>query len=155
MKRMMFTAAALLLAACSGAPSTSQSIIARPLLNATTIGGVGYPIVITGAEHTGLTTQTLAQNLRFPARLPAGSSFRAVDENTQAVNVAHLDIGATGASTLSFLHGHRRIGVGEFSLPLSSYADPQALGSTSATLITTMLRESRERSRGPNRRFKY
>jgi len=151
MKATFFAAAALLLVACSGVPSTSQSFLARPLLNDTTIGGSGYPIVITGAEHTGLTAQTLAQNLRFPARLPAGSNFQAVGEDTTAVNVAHLDIGANGASTLTFLHGFRRIGVGEFSLPLQSYADPQALGSTSATLISTMLRESRQSSRGNNR----
>jgi len=155
MKPTMIAFAALTLAACSGVPSTTQSIIARSLFNETTIGGANYPVVISGAERTGLSAQTIAQNLRFPARLGAGTSFRAVEENPALVNHAHLDIGANGSSTITFLHGHRRIGVGEFSLPLNAYGNPQALGSTSATLITSMLRESRDRRRGPNERRFY
>lgn len=156
MKPTLAALAALTLAACSGVPSSSQSIIARSLLNDTTIGSANYPVVITGAEHTGLTPQTIAQNLRFPARLSAGSSFQAIKNDDPAfVNIAYLDIGANGSSTLTFLHGDRRIGVGEFSLPLNAYANPQALGSTSASLISDMLREARERSRGDGRRRRF
>lgn len=148
MKPLLAIALTAALCGCAQV-GTSQSIIARPLLNTTTVGGPGYPIVIEGAEAIGLTPVAVAQNLRFPARLTAGSSFRAVQEGQAATNHARLRITPAGSradSTLTFLHGDRRTGVGTFSLPREAYADPRTLGSVSATLIDTMLREAREQT---------
>ena len=65
------------------------------------------------------------------------------------VNHARLGIAQNGDradATLTFLHGDRRTGVGTFSLPRADFANPQAVGSVSATLIDTMLREARAQS---------
>ena len=145
--------ATLTLAGCANV-GTSQSIIARPLLNETTVGGPGYPIAIFGAESVGLAPRDIASNMRFPARLMASSSFRAIDDANAPPTHAHLEIAPNGEradSTLTFLHGDRRIGVGTFSLPRAAYADPQALGGTTAVLIDRMLREARARTRGRGR----
>jgi len=120
-----------------------------------TIGGANYPIVVLGAENTGISAQAIAQNLRFPSRLSSWSSFKAVKESPDLINHAHLDIGANGSSTLTFLHGDREIGIGDFTLPLNAYADPNALGSTSATLISSMLRDSEQQTRSDGRRRSF
>jgi len=155
MKSSWLVVVALILGACSGAPSTTQSVFARALFNDTTIGGANYPVVISGADNTGVSAQQIAQNLRFPARLRADSSFKAVSANPALVNHAHLDIGANGASTLKFLHGDRTIGLGDISLPLQAYGDPTALGSASATLIKTMLQEADQNTRSDRRRISF
>lgn len=152
MKPFAAVIAALMLTACAGT-STSQSIIARPLLNTTTVGGPGYPIVIDGAESVGLTPVTLAQSLRFPPRLRAGSSFRAISGDQAPPTHAHLGIvpaGDRAQATLTFLHGDRRTGVGTFSLPRGQFSDPQAVGSVSSALIDTMLRDARIKTSGDN-----
>lgn len=137
------------LAGCAPA-SISQTFIARPLLNETTVGGPGYPIIVEGAENVGLDPVVVAQNLRFPAGLGAGSSFRAIAPADAPPTHAHLRIEPglpRAASTLTFMHGERRIGVGSFSIAPQAYADPAALGSVSATLITDMLGEARRLTR--------
>ncbi len=144
---------ALALSGCA-AQSVSQSVIARPLLNDTTVGWPDYPIIVEGAEGIGLNPVIIAQNLRFPAGLRADSSFRAISPAEAPVTHAHLRIQPgqpLAPATLTFVHGSRRIGVGTFSLPASAYRDPQALGSVSSTLITDMLKESRDRTRSDNR----
>jgi|GEM_PF-3073200 len=144
---MKYTAALVLALALAGcAPlSISQSLIARPLLNETTVGGRDYPIVIEGAENVGLDPQTVARNLRFPHSLSAGGSFRAISLEAAPATYARLNIGAgqpLTKSTLTFIHGTRRIGLGTFSVAPQAYADPNALGSVSATLILDMLAEA-------------
>ena len=158
MKSPFIALAVLLTTAVAGcAPaSVSQSVIARPLLNDTTVGWPDYPIIIEGSESIGLNPVIIAQNLRFPAELRADSSFRAITRAEAPPTHAHLAIlpgDAAAPATLTFVHGTRRIGVGTFSLPREAYANPQALGGTSATLIRDMLRESRNRSRDGRSRF--
>ncbi len=155
MKSTFVIIAALTLTACSGAPSIQHSITTQPLFNHTTVGGANYPVVVSGAENTGVSVQQIVKSLRFPARLPANSSFKAVKDGPELINHAHLDIGANGSSTLTFLHGDRVIGVGDFSLPLNAYADPDALGSTSATLIHSMLRDSEDNLRGGRNKYSF
>ncbi len=152
MKQFIGIAATFFLTACAGGPGITHSVTTLPLLNDTTIGGPDYPVVISGAEQTGLTEEQIAKNLRFPARLRADSSFKAVKEDGYLVDHAHLYIGPDGTSTLAFLHGNRAIGTGDFSLPLVAYADPQALGSTSSVLISEMLKASEDDKRGNERR---
>ncbi len=148
----LLTALALGLSACASA-SVSQSLLVRPLFNDTTVGWHDYPIVIEGAERVGLTPEVVAANMRFPARLPAGSTFRAISGPQVPVTHAHLAIPSDGASnaTLTFVHGARRTGVGTFAIPASGYANPAVLGSVSAALISDMLKESRRRTRDSNR----
>ena len=129
----------LVLAGCTPM-SISQARMARPLLNETTVGGYGYPIIVEGAENVGSNPALIAQNLRFPAYLGAGTSFRAITPAEAPPTHAHLAIqpGQTLApSTLTFVHGTRRIGMGTFSIPPGSYNDPQALGAVSALILTT------------------
>lgn len=152
-------AAVLITAALAGcAPtSVSQSVIARPLLNETTVGWPDYPIIVEGAENIGANPIVIAQNMRFPAYLRADSNFRAISRAEAPPTHAHLFIQPgepLAPATLTFVHGTRRIGVGTFSLPPTSYRDPQALGAVSATLITDMLNESRERERNDSRSFR-
>ena len=152
-------AALLVTAALAGcAPtSVSQSVIARPLLNDTTVGWPDYPIIVEGAESIGLNPVVIAQNMRFPAYLRADSSFRAISRAEAPPTHAHLFIQPgepLAPATLTFVHGPRRIGVGTFSLPPAAYRDPQALGAASATLITDMLEESRDRTRNDGRKFR-
>lgn len=144
------------LAACAPTGfSVSQSVIARSLLNDTTVGWPDYPIIVEGSESVGLDPLIIAQNLRFPAGLRADSSFRAITPQEAPATHAHLAIQdgqPLAPATLTFVHGTRRIGVGTFSIPREAYADPRALGSVSATLIRDMLNESRERERDDNSR---
>lgn len=135
---------ALLLAGCAPA-SVSQSVFARPLLDTTTVGGVGYPLVVEGAEGIGADPVLVAQNMRFPAGLGAGSSFRAIAPGEAPPTHAHLHIRPgqpLAPSTLTFVHGDRRIGVGTFSLAPAAYRDPRALGPVSSILIRDMLIEA-------------
>ena len=132
--------AALILSACARIPNTSQVIVARPLLDRTTIGGPAFPVVITGAENVGLSEVALAQSLRFPPRL--GGFFEATQHSPGLVNHAHLDIageGANATATLTFLHGERRTGAGVFTLSRPAFADPRAVGAASQSLIRGML----------------
>jgi len=141
---------ALALTGCAQ-QSVSQSVIVRPLFNDTTVGWPDYPIIIEGAGSVGSNPVAIAQNLRFPAGLRADSSFRAVAPGDALPPThAHLLIQPgqpLASSTLTFVHGPRRIGVGTFAIPPGAYRDPQALGSASATLISDMLNESRENER--------
>lgn len=142
MRFLTLAAAALALSACAPIANTSSPIIARVSLNQTTIGGIDYPVVISGAEAVGLSPDVIAGNLQFPPNLRGGSSFRAVAESPNLINHAHLDIRPSGnnaTSTLTFLHGDKRTGVGTFTLTRDAYANPRALGSTSASLIGSML----------------
>ncbi len=130
--------------------SVSQSVIARPLLNGTTVGWPDYPIIVEGAESVGSNPVTIAQNLRFPAGLRADATFRAIAPGPVPPTHAHLRIQPgqpLAPATLTFVHGTRRIGVGTFAIPPAAYNDPQALGSASATLIRDMLNESQESQR--------
>ncbi len=144
------------LAGCAPA-SVSQSVIARPLLNDTTVGYPDYPIIVEGAEAIGLNPVVIAQNMRFPAHLRADANFRAISRAEAPPTHAHLSIQpgqALAPATLTFVHGTRRIGVGTFSLPPAAYADRQALGAVSATLINDMLDESRKRERNDDPIFR-
>lgn len=150
MKPFLIAGTALALAACAPIPNTSRTILTRPMLDQFVIGGPQYPVVIQGAEAVGLTPDALAQNLRFPASMRAGSSFRAVQHTPDLINHAHLDIttqGDTATGLLSFRHGERRIGVGTFTLTRAAFQNPNALGSTTAVLIDSLLREAREELR--------
>jgi len=131
--------------------SVSQSVIARPLLNETTVGWPDYPIIVEGAESVGSNPVAIAQNMRFPAGLRADANFRAIPPGPVPPTHAHLRIQPgqpLAPATLTFVHGARRIGVGTFAIPPGAYGDPQALGSATSTLIYDMLNESRERERG-------
>ena len=130
--------------------SVSQSVIARPLLNETTVGWPDYPIIVEGAESVGSNPVAIAQNMRFPAGLRADANFRAIQPGVVPPTHAHLRIQPgqpLAPATLTFVHGTRRIGVGTFAIPPGAYSDPQALGSASSTLIYDMLNKSKERER--------
>jgi len=149
MKRFLFaiTAAALSLTACAPIANTSQTIITRPLFDQSSIGGPQYPVIVRGAENVGVAPLALAQSLRFPNRLSADSSFSLVQNDPLLVNYAHLDIAPQGdlaTATLTFLHGDRRIGAGDFTLRRQDFANPTAVGNISATMIDVMLREAFE-----------
>ena len=150
MKPLLIAGIALTLASCAPIPNTSRTILTRPILDQFSIGGPQYPVVIQGAEAVGLTPNALAQSLRFPARLRAESSFRAAKHTPGLVDHAHLDItveGDTATALLSFRHGERRIGVGTFTLRRAAFQDPGAVGSISAVLIDSLLREAQEELR--------
>ena len=150
MKRSAIILVALALAGCAPA-SVSRPLDTTYLLNRTTVGGPDYPIVIEGAESVGLNPVLIAQNMRFPAGLPANSSFRAVSLAEAPPTHAHLRIGAGTAltpATLTFVDRMRPIGSGTFSIPYEAYRDPQALGSVSSVLISDMLVEARRGSGG-------
>lgn len=131
--------------------SVSQSVIARPLLNETTVGWPDYPIIVEGAESVGSNPVAIAQNMRFPAGLRADANFRAIaPQGPLPPTHAHLRIQPgqpLAPATLTFVHGPRRIGVGTFAIPPGAYNDPQALGSASSTLIFDMLNESKDYER--------
>jgi len=62
------------------------------------------------------------------------------------VNYAQLDIAPKGdlaQATLTFLHGQRRIGVGQFTLARQDFANPQTVGRISSSMISSMLQEAR------------
>jgi len=144
---------ALALVGCAPA-SVSQSVIAKSSLNRTTVGGPGYPLIVEGAESIGLNPVIVAQNMRFPARLGAGGSFRAINPAQAPALHAHLRIQPgqpLASSTLTFVDGYRRLGVGTFSIAPAAYRDPQALGSVSATLITDMLNDAAQTYREDDR----
>jgi hypothetical protein len=141
MKSILFTVvAALILSACARIPNTSQVIIARPLLDRSTIGGPAFPVVVRGAESVGLSEVALAQSLQFPPRI--GGFFEATQESPNLINHAHLDIaneGANATATLTFLHGERRTGAGVFTLDRAAFSDPRTVGAVSQSLIRSML----------------
>lgn len=146
MKPFLIAGFALSLVACAPIANTSRTVLTRPLLSEHTIGGQQYPIIIRGAETVGLTPQTLAQSLRFPPRIQLRTSLRAVQDSSDLINHARLDIAPSGnlaEARLTFLHGDRRIGVGVFTLNKADFADPRKVGSTSATLILSMLIDAR------------
>jgi len=141
---LLLAALALLVAGCAPV-SISQASFARPLFNDTTVGGAGYPLVVEGAESIGMDPVLVAQNMRFPARLGAGGSFRAVPRGRAPATHAHIYIQPgqpLAPSTLTFVHGTKRIGSGTFSIAPAAYRDPNALGAVSATLIDDLLRKS-------------
>jgi len=139
--------AAMTMVACADLPNSSRVTHAMPLLDTSTIGGPGFPVVITGAEVVGLSEAALADSLAFPAFMRADSSFRAARHEPGMVNHAHLDISPSGenaSATLTFLHGERRIGAGVFTLPIGAYSNPRAVSGISAPLISSMLRRAQE-----------
>lgn len=136
--------AALALTACQGVPTT-QSVIARPMLDETTVGGFGYPVIVSGAEAVGLDPAGVASRLRFPARLGPGD-FRAIPPGVRPPTHAVLALSPAGASVegeLSFVHGVKRIGLGRFTLPREAVGRG-GLGDASATLILSMLLDAQE-----------
>jgi len=156
MKTILLAAAVatLAFAGCMPIANTSQSIITRSLFDVSAIGGPEYPLVVSGAENVGMTPAALAQGLRFPPRVRSDSSFRAVQHSPALINHAHLDISPSGnnaTAILTFKHGERRIGVGTFTLARQDFANPNALGRISATMINSMLREAEQQKSDEDR----
>ncbi len=150
MKPLIVTAAALALTACAPLPNTTRTLLTTPMFDQYIIGGADYPVVVRGAEAVGLTPDALAERLRFPSYLPSGSGFRAVRHGPGLVDHAHLDVttrGDTATAVLSFRNGERRIGEGSFTLNRADFQNADAVGSSSAIVIATLLDEAREELR--------
>lgn len=150
MKPLMIAGVALALTACAPFANTTRTLYTSPVFDEYIITNPQYPVVIEGADAVGLTPNALAQSMRYPYRMRSGSAFRAVNHTPDLVDHGHVNVTAAGenaTAVLSFRNGEREIAAGSFTLKRADFQNPEAVGSSTAILIETLLQEAREELR--------